>query len=72
MAELSAVMNPPIMPHLDCDTDELDMVYPAIEVPPEVDDEVPENDWTLDEGMKVAGQIIEQANTAGRRRAQKG
>ena len=70
MAELNAVTNPPVMPHLDCSSEDLDVAYPMVEVPPEIDDEVPEDDHTLNQGMKVAGEIVEQANASGRRRVQ--
>ena len=68
MAEMNAVANAPIMPHLDHTAEELDKAYPAIEVGPEVDDEVIDNDPTLEAGLKTASEIVQQSNEYGRRR----
>ncbi len=68
MAEINSIANPPVMPHLEHEPKELDEIYPAIEVPPEIDDEVPEDDAMFKHGMKVAEEIIDQSNAYVRRR----
>ena len=71
MAEFNAIDEAPVMPHVQHGIKELDWRYPPIEVPPEVDDHVPEQDQMLEQGMGVAEEMIRQSGEFGRRRIER-
>ena len=59
----------PMMPHRRYDKKQLRTLYPPLEVPEDLEDEDPaENDLTFQKGMEIAKQIVDDADTHGRRR----
>ena len=68
MLEQSGTM--PIMPHLDFDAHELDILYPKITAPPAVDDETrdAEEDPLVREGYRLAGDLARLCAEQGRKR----
>ena len=62
----------PIMPHRIFSQDELDARYPSIEAVEAVDEDEKEQDPLLQEGERIAKQIMEQANAVGRKRVNEG
>ena len=79
LAEVMAVGNghesegepDPIMPHLSYSKADLDEIHPPIEAVEAVDNDEPDDDALLNEGVKVAKEIVEQASSFGRRRMQR-
>ncbi len=79
LAEVMAVGNgheskgepDPIMPHLNYSKADLDEIHPPIEAVEAVDNDEPDDDALLNEGVKVAKEIVEQASSFGRRRMQR-
>ena len=61
----------PIMPHLSYSKADLDEVHPPIKAVEADDDDEPNDDALLNEGIKVAQEIVEQASSFGRRRIQR-
>ena len=58
----------PIMPHRICKPEQLDREYPSIEAVDAVDGDEEPRDLLLEEGERVAREIMEQANSVGRKR----
>ena len=59
------------MPHLQYSEEELDALFPPLEVPAAVDAEDPqalEVETLLDEGLRVAADIVKSVEVQGRRR----
>jgi hypothetical protein len=79
MAELMAVERghsfegelAPIMPHRLHPVEDLDELYPPLRAVDAVDDENEERDALLDEGVRIAHGIVQQASEFGRRRVQR-
>ena len=72
MTEVNAVDDSsPIMPHRVYEREDLDRLYPALEVAEAVDDEEVLDDGILEHGMQIAKDITEKAEEHGRRRFQK-
>ena len=79
MAELMAVDSgpgserepAPIMPHRLYSVEDLDELYPPLRAVDAVDDENEERDALLDEGVRIAHGIVQQASEFGRRRVQR-
>jgi hypothetical protein len=61
----------PIMPHRLHLAEELDKLYPPLEAVDAVDDESEDKDVLLEEGIKIARDIVTQASEFGRRRVQR-
>ena len=72
MTEINAVDNSaPIMPHRVYGQEDLDRLYPTLEVADAVDDEDEAEDPILDHGLKIAEDIMTKAIDHGRRRIQR-
>ena len=72
MTEINAVDNSaPIMPHRVYGQEDLDRLYPTLEVADAVDNEDEAEDPILDHGLKIAEDIMTKAVDHGRRRFQR-
>ena len=72
MAEANSLENEPVMPHMMYTPEDLDVAYPSMSAPEDIDtgDEECAEGWDLlyQEGLKVAEQIRRRAAEIGRKR----